>query len=133
MKNKHTTTAHAKHTLRYHIIFSTKFRRKCLDSIKNDVFDSFRYGESISDYKILNMNIDNDHIHFIMKWKPSLSIEQVVRRMKQCSTKYLWDKCDSYLTKVYWKKKQIWTGGYFCSTIGEVSEANIISYIENQG
>lgn len=30
-------------------------------------------------------------------------------------------------------KHHLWTRGYFCSTIGEVSEAKIKEYIENQG
>ena len=34
----------------------------------------------------------------------------------------------------YWLGKHIiWTHGYFCSTIGEVSEENLKHYIENQG
>ena len=38
-----------------------------------------------------------------------------------------------YLRKLYWrKKKTLWTHGYFCSTIGNVSEERIKNYIENQ-
>lgn len=134
MKNKdYESIAHAKTRLRYHIIFSTKYRRECLLNVKEEVLNSFKYGESISDYKILVMNLEDDHIHFLLKWKPSLSIDQVVRRMKQCSTKYLWENCNLYFKRFYWKNKNIWTGGYFCSTIGEVSESKISDYIENQG
>lgn len=125
--------AHAKTRLRYHIIFSTKYRKKCLNDIKDDVFEAFKYAESKSDFKILLMNLEDDHIHFLMKFKPSLSIEQVVRRMKQMSNYYLWKNHETYFKKIYWKKKQIWTGGYFCSTIGNVSEENIKMYIEQQG
>ena len=38
-----------------------------------------------------------------------------------------------YLKQFYWKKQVLWTGGYFCSTIGEVSEKTLIHYIETQG
>ena len=134
MKNKdYESIAHAKTRLRYHVIFSTKYRRNCLLEVKDEVLNSFRYGESISDYKILVMNLENDHIHFLLKWKPSLSIDQVIRLMKQCSTTYLWDNCNLHFKRFYWKNKNIWTGGYFCSTIGEVSETKISAYIENQG
>ena len=132
-KKDYDSIAHSKTRLRYHIIFSTKYRRNCLEPVRDEVLESFRYGESISDYKILTMNLEGDHIHFLLKWKPSLSIEQVVHRMKQCSTVYLWDHCGPHFKKFYWGTRSIWTGGYFCSTIGEVSEANIISYIEAQG
>jgi len=41
---------------------------------------------------------------------------------------------EEYLKKYYWKGKHIlWTHGYFCSTIGDVSEQTLKKYIENQG
>ncbi len=131
--SKYDISGHAKTRIRYHIIFSTKFRKNCLNEIKDEVFNAFKYAEERSDFKILMMNLENDHIHFLMKWKPSLSITQVVRRMKQLSSKYLWDNQETYLKKFYWGTKKIWTGGYFVSTLGEVSEEKIKEYIENQG
>ena len=64
IKKDYESIAHAKTRLRYHIIFSTKYRRKCLDDVKDHVLESFRYGEKNSDYKILFMNLEKDHIHF---------------------------------------------------------------------
>jgi putative transposase len=125
--------AHAKTRLRYHIIFSTKYRRKCLEQVKEEVLNSFRYAEEKSDFKILIMNLEDDHIHFLLKFKPSLSISQVVSRMKQLSNFYLWKNHEPYFRKYFWKKNKIWTSGYFTSTIGEVSEQKILEYIKNQG
>lgn len=122
--------AHAKTRLRYHIIFSTKYRKDCLMPIKEDVLASFKYAEEKSDFKILIMNLEGDHIHFLLKFKPALSITQVVSRMKQLSNWYLWQHQEQYLRKHFWKKNKIWTGGYFASTIGEVSEKNILEYIK---
>ena len=124
---------HAKTRLRYHIIFSTKFRRKCLNEIRDIVLVSFRYAESISHFRILVMELDNDHIHFLVSFPPAYSIEQTVRRMKMISTNYVYERCENYLKKFYWKDKRLlWTHGYFCSTIGEVSEQTVKHYIENQ-
>lgn len=125
--------AHAKTRLRYHVIFSTKYRRKCLGEVKEAILASFRYAEEKSDFKILIMNLEDDHIHFLLKFKPSLSITSVVSRMKQLSTWYLWKHHRDYFRKYYWSKNKIWTGGYFVSTIGEVSEEKVIEYIKNQG
>jgi putative transposase len=121
--------AHAKTRLRYHIIFSTKYRRDCLEEIKEDVLASFKYAEEKSDFKILFMNLEGDHIHFLLKFKPALSITQVISRMKQLSNWYLWQHQDQYLRKYFWKKNKVWAGGYFASTIGEVSEKSIVDYI----
>lgn len=133
MKHLYRTYGHAKTNLKYHVIFSTRYRRKCLTEIHDKVIDAFRYVENISDFQILKMELDKDHIHFLLEFKPSLSIESVVRRMKQISTNYIYRCCFTYLKQYYWKKNELWTHGYFVSTIGEVSQKTLEHYIENQG
>ena len=132
-KTQYETISHAKTHLRYHIIFSTKYRRKCLEAVKDEIFASFKYAENNSDFEILIMNLEDDHIHFLLKFKPSLSITQVVSRMKQLSNSFLWKNNEAHFKKYFWKKNKIWTGGYFASTIGKVSENRILEYIKNQG
>ena len=124
---------HYKCRLRYHIIFSTKYRKKCLTDIKQQVFDAFNYCNNRSEFNILNMNLDKDHIHFYVEIPPTISIGQCVNRMKAISTNYLWDRYSSYLSQFYWgKKRKLWTNGYFCSSIGLVSEQIVWNYINNQ-
>lgn len=79
------------------------------------------------------MELDKDHIHFLLGFKPFLSIQSVVNHLKQISTNHLYKKCESHLRKFYYGKNYFWTRGYFVSTIGEVSEKTLIKYIENQG
>ena len=122
--------------LRYHIIFVTKYRRKCLNEIRQEVFDAFRYCEEKSHIKIHNMNIDKDHIHLLVSFPVDYSISQTVKRLKQFTTNYLYsnDKTYSWLRNFYWKKKRkLWTHGYFVSTLGQVSEEKVFQYIKNQG
>ena len=131
---KYESLNYAKLRLRYHFIFSTKYRKKCLNDIRDVVLESFKHTESLSHFKILVMEIDKDHIHLLVKIPPKYSIEQTVRRMKQLSSNYIWNNVPHYMRNYYWSGKHlIWTHGYFCSTIGEVSEKNIMEYIENQG
>ena len=126
MKNivnkKYKSNCHQKYRTRYHFIFSTKYRKKCLKGIEAETELAFRYSESISDYKILYFGIDKDHVHLLVEFKPSLSIGQVVNRMKSITTNELWKN-----------KKLLWTHGYFAETTGNVSEANIAEYILEQG
>lgn len=132
--NKYKTYGHAKTRLRYHLIFSTKFRRKCLDQIHDVVIDAFRYVESKSNFHILTIELDKDHVHMLIEFKPRYSIEQVVSRLKQMTTNFIWTREPHHLGKFYWKQHHIlWTRGYFCSTIGDVSEKTLKRYIENQG
>lgn len=127
------TYDHAKTKLTYHLIFSTKYRRKCLNAIHDSVIEAFRYVESKSKFSIKTMELDKDHIHLMVEFGPSLSISSIVNRLKSMTTKYLYDDCGDYLKKFYWNKDILWTHGYFCSSIGEVSEETLRRYIENQG
>ena len=37
------------------------------------------------------------------------------------------------LATLYWKEHTLWSDGYFAASIGQVSQATIEHYIENQG
>ena len=72
------------------MIFSTRFRRKCLTAIHDVVIDAFKKVEQRSNFDILAIELDQDHVHMLLSFKPSYSIEQVVRRLKQISTFYIY-------------------------------------------
>lgn len=133
--SKYECFSHAKTKIRYHIIFSTKYRRKCLTSIHDDVLEVMNKTEQIyKKFHIELMELDKDHIHFLISIEPTESISNVVHHLKHVSTYYLWKNHHKHLEQFYWSGKHyLWTKGYFCSTIGEVSEEKIKKYIENQG
>ena len=115
------TRNHYKGDLNYHIIFSTKFRRKCLSNIENELYDAFRYCESKFHFMIKTMKQDKDHIHLLVNIKPIYSLSQTINRMKQMTTNYLYrsERSRLWLRKFYWAKRlTVWTHGYFVSTIG---------------
>lgn len=130
------TRNHYSGRLVYHIIFSTKFRRKCLIGIEDILYDGFKYCESKSHFNIINMKCDKDHIHLLVEIKPTYTLGQTINRMKQMTTNFLYrnEISRNHLRKFYWAKRlTVWTHGYFASTIGQVSEKVVFDYIENQG
>ena len=132
--DKYITYSHAKVFIRYHLVFSTKFRKPCLSVIKETIVSAFRYVDSHSKFNIERICVDDDHVHLLVKSPPTLSVSQIVQRMKAVTLHYVWNREGSYMRKYYWKQKRVlWTHGYFCSTIGNVSENKIIEYIEKQG
>ena len=66
MEDNSRTRNHFKYRLRYHVIFSTKFRKKILEPIKDDVFAAFDYAIYNAKFSILTKNIDKYKIfsHF---------------------------------------------------------------------
>jgi len=79
------------------------------------------------------MEVDIDHIHFLIKSKPKHSILSIVRRLKQLSTHRVWKYYNNILKNYYWKENTLWSDGYFVCTIGNVSKETIQKYIQSQG
>jgi putative transposase len=133
--SKYERFNHAKTFLRYHLIFSTKYRRKVLNPIRDDLLAAMKEAESKNgNFHIEIDEVDQDHIHLLVRIKPSESIDRVVHALKQQSTYMMWKLHHDFLRIYYWSgQHHLWTRGYFASTIGDVSEKTIIQYIKNQG
>lgn len=131
---KYKTYNHAKTKILYHIIFSTKYRRNLLEPIREKIFDTMKLAEKQNGkFNIETMEIDKNHIHYLIKIKPSETISNVIKCLKQFSTYYLWKTEHEYMSKFYRKKHYLWTRGYFVSTIGDCSEEILKKYIKKQG
>ena len=138
MKRSHEHCNHAKFKIAYHLIFSTKYRKRCLAGITESVEQSFRRAEGMQKkWSIKVMEIDRDtydHIHLLIQAAPSCRVDEIVHRLKQVSTYDIWQKHRLYMLGFYWSgKHHLWTRGYFCSSLGDISEEKAQAYIENQG
>lgn len=135
--DKYEHLSHEKFKIRYHIIFSTKFRRKLLGPIIDDIKTSMKRAEAMQDkWSIEVMEIDIqkcDHIHFLIRATPTCQVSEIVHKLKQVSTYDMWQKNYNYMRKWYYKQHYLWTRGYFCTSIGDVSEKTLKDYIERQG
>lgn len=130
----HKSLNHSKTRLKYHIIFSTKYRYNILEPIREDLFNLLELAsKQNNNFKIEIMEIDKNHIHFLIQSKPSESISNIVKQLKQYSTYYIWKKHYDYMRQFYWKQHHLWTRGYFATTIGECSDEKIKEYIKKQG
>ena len=82
------------------------------------------------DFEIKEMEVDKDHIHMMVSSVPKISPLQIVRVLKQQSKIRIWKDRYKEMKKIYWHEKTLWTDGYFCSTIGEVSSETLKHYIQ---
>ena len=135
--HKYDSYNHSKFSIKYHIILSVKYPRKMLMPIIDDLKKSFDRAAIDQPWKIAIVETDaqkDHHVHLLVKARPSIAPNQIVARLKQFSTYDQWNKNRSYMVKYFWNgEHHLWTRGYFCSTIGEVSEQKIRQYIKRQG
>lgn len=123
------TTNRAKHNLKAHLILVCKYRKKLLvQGVEDNIKQIIRDIEINSDFEIIEMERDIDHIHLMIQYIPRVSISAIVNRIKSISTKRIWN-----LHQHFWKEKTFWTDGYFVCSVGEASPKTIMNYIKNQG
>lgn len=132
------TNSHCKNLILYHLIFVCKYRRKCFSNTDFAEKLKLRFFEIAKkyDFKIDTIDLDYskpDHIHILVRSVPKLSPLQIVRVLKQQTNYWAWQNYGTYLKQFYWKTRHLWTRGYFCSTVGNVSAETVHEYLEKQG
>ena len=90
MKDKYESLRHQKYKIRYHIIFSTKYRKNFLiNQIAEDVKKSMLRASEGQLWSIELQEIDSNkpnHIHLLIKSTPSIAPYEIIHRLKQYST-----------------------------------------------
>ena len=131
---KYHTGSHSKYLLKVHLIFVVKYRKKLLTYPINKSVKQIMYEiANESDFEIEVMESDQDHIHLMVDYPPTLSVVSIVNRLKAVSTNRIWKQIGQLLQTHFWKEKTFWSDGYFASSTGDVSTKTIRKYIELQG
>ena len=129
-KSNYASTNRSKHYLKCHLIFVCKYRKKLLiDALDNDMKAIMQSIASNSDFEIEVFESDIDHIHFLIRYIPRLSVTSIVRKLKQESTVAIWKLQKNILSKNFWKEHTFWSDGYFVCSIGEASPETVRQYI----
>ncbi len=133
-KSNYISTNRSKHYLKCHLVFVCKYRKKLLvGDLDNDMKSIMQSITSKSDFEIEVFESDVDHIHFLIRYIPRLSVTSIVRKLKQESTIAIWQNHKNILSKNFWKEHTFWSDGYFVCSIGEASPDTVRQYILSQG
>jgi len=113
-KSNYTSTNRSKHYLKAHIIFAVKYRKPLMVGQLNEDMKQLLQNISVnSDFEIEIMESDVNHIHFLIKYIPRLSITSIVRKLKQESTFHIWRMHWRSITRnnssIYFKPRLIQT------------------------
>lgn len=125
------TLSHCFYDLKYHVVWTPKYRGKVLgsDKIKHELRRIF---ESICKWKhweILELSIQEDHIHMCILATPRDSVSYMMQMIKGKSSAWLKKKIKR--THGLYERQSLWARGYFASTIG-FDENVIRRYVKHQ-
>jgi putative transposase len=118
-------SAHAVYELKYHLVWTPKYRAKILggevSQYLKEVFEriSAEYG-----FRIIRTGIMEDHVHLLIEVPPVYSPAEVVQIMKSISARELFKKFPR-MKKIMWSGR-IWNEGYFVRSIGDKLTADAI-------
>ena len=131
-----STFIHKSHNvsvLMYHIVCPAKYRKAIfteqIDSVLKEVCI-----EIADRYEIVFLEIgtDRDHVHFLVQSVPMYSPKKIVQTIKSITAREICKRCPS-VKKQLWGG-QLWTSGYFVSTVGKHGDEEMISnYVKHQG
>ena len=130
-KKKYVTTETCVYSCQYHVIWTTKYRKKLLkDDIADDLKQLILSKQEQWNYNIIDMEIMPDHVHLLIEHNPTdkAGINLVITRIKGYTAHELRAKYKELTTKV----PTLWTRSRFISTVGSVSLETVKNYIANQ-
>ena len=83
MGNEQRSNSHTVSRLTVHIVWSTKYRYKVLEGdIKSRCRSILIQICDAEDVRILKGVVSSDHVHMHVEYRPSLSISDLVKRLK---------------------------------------------------
>ncbi len=132
-KGKYWSGAHTKHRMLYYIVWIPKYRKRVLSGeIAVRIKELLQECADFNRWRIDELNIQRDHVHMLIQFRPDISVSKAVQLIKGKSS-YMIRKEFPKLKEFYWgKSDSFWSDGFFVETVGQVNEAKIKEYIKSQ-
>lgn len=128
MNKEYRLGKHSVTSLKSHLVFVTKYRKKIFDAKRLEVLiQSFFEVAKKMDFNILEVNGEGDHVHLLVEYPPKYSISQLVNHLKGVSSRmYRKQFADSP------HAEHLWSPSYFACSVGGAPIEVLKSYIKNQ-
>lgn len=122
---------HTAYDIQYHMVWATKYRYRILTGeIGVRLRDLIRQICMTREVMILKGHVGPDHVHVLLSMPPHISPSNMVQSLKGKSSRLLQMEYPS-LRKKYWGR-HLWARGYFCATVGAVTDKMVKAYIDQQ-
>jgi putative transposase len=130
MSNPHRHHGHSTSRLTAHIVWVTKYRYHVLEG------DVQRRCRALiiqicdtEDVRILKGVVSRDHVHMHIEYPPSLSISELLKRLKGRTSRMLQLEYP-HLRQRYWGK-HFWAIGYGVWSTGNITDEIVQKYLEH--
>ena len=122
--------SHTVFQIEYHFVWVTKYRYKVLTAeVGERVRELVRQICETFEIRIVKGVVSKDHVHILVSAPPNMAPGEIMRRIKGNTASRLFEEFP-HLKKRYWGR-HVWASGYFCATVGQMTEEIIKNYLEH--
>lgn len=115
----------------YHIVWAPKYRYRALKGAIMELMDcDIRKLSSWKGCEVLELNVQENHVHLVVSVPPKLSISVLMGTLKGKLAIKLFKSYPGLRQKPYWGN-HFWAPGYFVNTVG-MDEEMIRRYVKFQ-
>ena len=126
---RYKTNAGAVFSLKYHLVWCPKYRRKVLvPPVDGRLKELCAQVAAEHGMTIHTMEVMPDHVHLFVEADPTLCVAEIVNRFKGRSSHALRREFASLKSRL----PTLWSRSYYAGSIGHVSDAVVRRYIETQ-
>ena len=114
-----------------HVVWIPKYRKRMLNGELAKKIQELLYEcADANRWHIEELNIQPDHVHMMLQFKPDISVSKMVLLFKGKSSKIIRLEFPT-LKEFYWGDS-FWGDGFFAETVGKVDLEVIKAYVRNQ-
>ena len=116
----------------YHLEWCTKYRYKMFRKLKykNLITVCIRQAASRNGIKLIELEVEPEHIHCIVEFKFSISVSKVLQFLKGGSARKFFQFAEK--TRLRYPRGSLWSKGSFASSVGFVQLDVVKEYVKNQ-
>ena len=133
MQDANSSSSHAVFSLKLHIVFVTKYRRKTLSP---DLLFYLRgaFADCLAAWRctLLEFGGESDHVHLLVDIHPALNISVLINNLKTASARRARARFADHLAKFY-SKPLFWHRAYYVGSVGGASLETVRAYVDAQG
>ena len=119
------------YSIKYHIVWCTKYRHEVLVNEIDDKLKEIIEGiANDNNFTIEEMETDLDHIHLLISCSPQHYIPNLIKALKGVSARLLFKEFPKLKNKLW--GGHLWNPSYFVATVSETTEEQIREYIKSQ-
>jgi len=133
MEHANQSSSHAVYSIKLHVVFVTKYRRKTLTPELLDYLGG-AFADCLAAWrcKLIEFGGESDHVHLLIDIHPALNISVLINNLKTASARRARARFAQHLGAFY-SKPLFWHRAYYVGSVGGATLETVRAYVDAQG